>query len=205
MSKLTERKTDKKTEIVRAAAALFRRKGYNGTGLNEILEASGAPKGSLYHYFPRGKEQIGAAAMDRGAAWTLREMAKINADSASTADFVRAFGRATAKWLEKSDYENGCAIATTLLETAHTAQAIREAGRRAFDSWRDALEARLMTEGVAPERAKRLSALAVAAFEGGMILARVEREPASIVAAMDEAADAIEAAVVGARQTARAG
>ena len=53
--------------LIWAAAKLFRRQGYSGTGLRDILAASGAARGSLYHYFPDGKEQIGAAAVT--AAW----------------------------------------------------------------------------------------------------------------------------------------
>ena len=51
--------------LLDSAVDLLQRQGYRGTGLNELLERSGAPRGSLYHYFPGGKEQIGAEAIAR--------------------------------------------------------------------------------------------------------------------------------------------
>jgi TetR/AcrR family transcriptional repressor of lmrAB and yxaGH operons len=51
--------------LLGTAADLFQRQGYHGTGLNQILAESGAPKGSLYHYFPEGKEALAAAALGR--------------------------------------------------------------------------------------------------------------------------------------------
>ena len=51
--------------LLDAAVDLLQRQGYHGTGLNELLERSEAPRGSLYHYFPGGKEQIGAEAIGR--------------------------------------------------------------------------------------------------------------------------------------------
>jgi len=56
-----------KASLVRAAMRLFRRQGFASTGLQQILSASGAPKGSLYHYFPNGKEALGAAAIELSA------------------------------------------------------------------------------------------------------------------------------------------
>ena len=56
-------KSRQRQALVWAAAKLFRRQGYSGTGLRDILAASGAARGSLYHHFPGGKEEIGAAAV----------------------------------------------------------------------------------------------------------------------------------------------
>jgi AcrR family transcriptional regulator len=55
--------TDSKGKTLAAAAKLFRQQGYHGTALHDILTAGGSPRGSLYFHFPKGKEQIGAAAL----------------------------------------------------------------------------------------------------------------------------------------------
>jgi AcrR family transcriptional regulator len=44
--------------IVTATAELFRRQGYNGTGLKQVTQAAGAPVGSVYHFFPGGKDEL---------------------------------------------------------------------------------------------------------------------------------------------------
>ena len=46
--------------IVDASAELFRRQGYNATGVKQIVTEAQAPFGSLYHFFPGGKEQLAA-------------------------------------------------------------------------------------------------------------------------------------------------
>src|SRR5271165_4876433 len=63
--------------IVRAAVALFRKQGFAATGLNEILSRSGAPKGSLYHYFPGGKAELGEAAVRQAGATVTRTLSAL--------------------------------------------------------------------------------------------------------------------------------
>ena len=55
--------SDSKEKTLIAAARLFRRQGYHGTALHDILEAAGSPRGSLYFHFPKGKEEIGEMAL----------------------------------------------------------------------------------------------------------------------------------------------
>src|SRR5947207_14909068 len=50
--------TDTRTRMIEATALLIRQRGYHGTSLNDILSASGAPRGSLYFHFPGGKDQL---------------------------------------------------------------------------------------------------------------------------------------------------
>ena len=93
--------------IVQAAVTLFRRKGYSGTGLNDIVALSGAPKGSLYHYFPRGKAAIAEAAVrssGRNVAETLNRLAK---DHKSAGKLVRAYGTLIGGWMAKSKFVDG--------------------------------------------------------------------------------------------------
>src|SRR5256885_8806988 len=77
--------------IVRAAAALFRRNGYSATGINEIAELSGAPKGSLYHYFPGGKDQIAEAAVRFAGAGVVATLEKLEQDHSSAASMILAY------------------------------------------------------------------------------------------------------------------
>lgn len=69
-----------KDEIIRTTAKLIQEKGYVGTGLKEIIEQSGAPRGSIYYHFPDGKEQIALEAVK----WTREAAAALYSGRASS-------------------------------------------------------------------------------------------------------------------------
>lgn len=174
--------------IVQSAADLFRRQGYAATGLNEIVKESGAPKGSLYHYFPAGKEAIGAAAVAfSGArvAGTLQGLAKRHSHASG---IVKAYGGLLASWMEQSGFRAGCPITTTLLETAPQSEEIAAAGVEAFALWRGIFVAALQRDGVVKKRAEQLGRFALSALEGSLILARAECSKAPILVAAAEVA-----------------
>jgi len=81
---------------VRAAATLFRRNGYAATGINEIAELAGAPKGSLYHYFPDGKQQIGEAAVRLAGKSVVVTLEKLELQHETTAAVIQAYCRLLA-------------------------------------------------------------------------------------------------------------
>jgi TetR/AcrR family transcriptional repressor of lmrAB and yxaGH operons len=160
--------------IVRAAATLFRRNGYAATGINEIAEVSGAPKGSLYHYFPEGKDQIAEAAVRFAGAGVVATLEKLAQEHGNAASMVRAYCRLVAGWMAKSGFRDGCPITTTLLESAPQSAGLTGAGREAFDRWCAVIAGALVRDGFSRAEARRLSTLAVSAIEGALILARVE-------------------------------
>ncbi len=162
-----------KESLVRTAMRLFRRQGYASTGLQQILADSGAPKGSLYHYFPAGKDAVGEAAVDM-AAGMIRDMLEgLATRHRAPRDFVRAWCRVMAGWMRESAFRSGCPIATTLLETAPQSPAITAAGRRAIDGWIDVVARVLVRDGTTRRDALRRAQLLVAAMEGALLLARV--------------------------------
>mgnify|MGYP003776138191 CR=1 FL=1 len=179
--------------LVQAAAQLFRRQGYGATGLNEILAASGAPKGSLYHYFPRGKAQIGAEVVEWAAERTAATLGELTETEPSPADVLRRYARMVVGWLEESDFRDGSPITTVLLELAPQEPAVTAAGRAAFAAWAAVLETGLGARGVPADRARRLADLAVAALDGSLVRARVERDGRPVVEAVDQVADLFDA------------
>lgn len=180
--------------IVKTATRLFRRRGYEGVGLNELVEASGAPKGSLYHYFPAGKAQIGAAAVSAGGAAATAVLNGL-LEVMSPAGAVERYGEMLAKGMEQSGFRDGCPVATIVLETAPQTPEIAEAGREVFNEWRLSFRDALVRSGVGGERARSLAALAVSAFEGALILARVDGSSAAITQTAAEVARLFRSAV----------
>lgn len=166
--------------IVRAAATLFRRNGYAATGINEIAELAGAPKGSLYHYFPDGKDAIGEAAVRFAGKGLVVTLEKLEAEHRSAASMLQAYCRLLAGWMAKSGFRDGCPISTTLLESAPQSERIAQAGREAFAAWGVVIARALIRDGFSKPEARRLSTLAISSIEGALILSRVEASAAPI-------------------------
>jgi TetR/AcrR family transcriptional repressor of lmrAB and yxaGH operons len=160
--------------IIRAAATLFRRNGYAATGINEIAELAGAPKGSLYHYFPDGKDQIGEAAVRFAGKLVIATLEKLEQEHKSAAAMMQAYCRLLAGWMAKSGFRDGCPISTTVLESVPQSPGIALAGREAFAAWQAVIARALLRDGFSKGEARRLSTFAVSSIEGALILARVE-------------------------------
>lgn len=179
--------------IVNAAVTLFRRQGYASTGLNDLVDASGAPKGSLYHYFPDGKASIAIAAVVEAGRRVAETMAKLARESRSTGDLLRAHARLLSGWMRNSGFRDGCPITTVLLELAPKDRGVSEAGRKAYAARLGVLRDKLIADGFSLSRAERLAILCVSTLQGALIQSRVERSGAAIQAAADELAILLEA------------
>lgn len=182
--------------IVATAAALFRRQGYAATGTNQIVTTSGAPKGSLYHYFPGGKEQIAEASVAHSGELVRGTLDRLLQES-SPADALRAYARLVAGWLQDSAFRDGSPIATTLLELAPGSTPVTAAGRLVYTSWCQLLAHAMVDAGAPADRADRLGRLAIAALDGALLLARVEQSAEPLLAVMDEVAALCDAATGG--------
>ncbi|MBU6395487.1 MAG: TetR/AcrR family transcriptional regulator [Sphingomonadales bacterium] len=181
--------------ILAAAAGLFRRQGYAGTGLSEILEASGAPKGSLYHYFPGGKAEIGAHAVTFAGGLVTGSLEALAKEHQAPGDLLRAYAAQLADWMAQSAWQAGCPIATVLLETAPGEATITAAGAETLAGWSAVFARSLVAAGVPPERAQRLAGTTIAAMEGALLLARVQQSADPILTTADEIARLLEAAI----------
>ena len=166
---------DPKEKTLSAAVKLFSQRGYHGTGLQDILEAGGAPRGSLYFHFPKGKEQIGEAAVLLGTEG-VREFIT---DAAQTSGNVQAFlvklTRGMAANLERSGYREGCPVATTALETAAQSDVLGRAARTAFQTWEQEIKRALISFGMKANQADRTATAVLSQLEGALLLARTYR------------------------------
>lgn len=177
--------------LVDTAARLFQERGYAATGLAEVLEAAQAPKGSLYHHFPDGKEGLAVAAVERSAGRFLETLLKDAAASASSADMVLRFASRLAGWLEQSGFRLGCPLATLALEQAAISERLAGALSVAFAGWQEALAARLHADGLDTGRSAALARLSLCTIEGALILARTSRDSAPLRQAAETLAGVI--------------
>ena len=170
------KKSNSREKLIETTAALLQKQGYFGTGLNEIVKESGAPKGSLYFHFPGGKEELAAEALALNGAGMR---ALLQAALEGVEDVEQALGIAIdvlVQQLEESDYLKGCPIATVALEAAATSDRLHEVVKEAYESWETIVEARLVTAGAPEAEAKEQAVGILAAVEGGLLLSRAYRD-----------------------------
>ena len=167
--------TDSKGRTLAAAAKLFRQQGYHGTALHDILAAGGSPRGSLYFHFPKGKEEIGEAALTLAGEAVRQAIAHAAETSENTEVFLTRVARGMAADLEKSNYKEGCPIATTALETSAQSDALGAATRTAFQKWESEIKRGLMRFGMNTEDADQIATTVLSQLEGALLLARTYR------------------------------
>ena len=162
--------------LLAATNESFRRRGYNGTSLKHVTEAAQAPTGSLYHFFPGGKDELASEVLvTSGAAY--RELFETIADAAaSPGDAVTDFFDGAAAVLEETDFVDPCPIGTVAREVASTNEKLRQATEQVFASWIDAATTRLQAAGIDDDEAATLATTVVAALEGAFVLARAKRD-----------------------------
>lgn len=171
--------------IIDAAVRLFRQRGYAATGLNELVEASGSPKGSLYYYFPEGKPSIAVAAVEEAGRRVIATIEELAARTATTGELLIEHARLLGEWMEQSGFRDGCPMTTVLLELAPGDRAVAEAGRQAFAARLRLLRTRLEAEGHDLRTAEALALVCINALQGSLVMARIEasKEPIERTAA----------------------
>ena len=173
------RKTDARARAIATAERLFRIQGYTATGLNQIIEESGSPKGSFYFHFPRGKAQLAEEAIDHYVAGRMAVLRTISANTAGDAlKFVHRVFRTFAAEMIATDFQYGCLMQNLANELpALDAELTQRVARGFVDSTAIVAE-HFRGCGFAAARASSAAAALVAAVEGARTIARLERTPA---------------------------
>ena len=149
----------------------LQRKGLHGVGLNELLAAADAPKGSLYHHFPNGKTELAVAAIERVGQRAEQAVAALFQRQSDPLDALTIRLQGARGQLQDSAFERGCPLATVALESGPQDHEIRAALANAFAAIRQALQQQLQSHGY--PQPEGLAALFVALYEGGLLQARV--------------------------------
>ncbi|MEN9938880.1 MAG: putative HTH-type transcriptional regulator YxaF [Chloroflexota bacterium] len=172
--------------FIETTARLLETQGYFATGLNQIVAESGAPKGSLYYYFPDGKEGLTVEVIERVSA-TIADHIRVNlAVTEDPAEAIDGFLRMMARAVEATNCQGGGPIATVALETSAVSERLRAACREAYRSWQGVFAEKLVAGGWRPEQATGLAGLIIAAIEGAIILCRTERSAVPLERVADE-------------------
>ena len=170
--------------MIETTAVLVRENGVTDTSFSDVLVASGAPRGSLYHYFPRGKAQLIEEATRYGAGFVARRISR-TLEELDTAATVRAFGGFWVGLLRESDFAAGCPVVAAALE-GERIPAAREAAGEGFETWGRILAGGLERDGLPPDQAEPLATLIVSSMEGAVVLCRAQRTTVPLERVVDQ-------------------
>jgi AcrR family transcriptional regulator len=166
--------------ILRAGESLFRKQGYSATGLKELSSVAAAPWGSIYHFFPGGKEELGIEVLDYATDLYGEAIKNAFERSASPDAAVEAIFRAEVKILEGSDYRNGCPAVAVTVDAASTSERLRAACASTFARWLDCYAQGFRDAGAPKAEARSLAWFVLSVFEGAVVLSRASKSPAPV-------------------------
>jgi AcrR family transcriptional regulator len=167
--------------MVVSAALLIRERGAHATAISDVLEHSGAPRGSAYHYFPGGRTQLLCEAVD----YAGEHVGAIVIEAEGSLELLETLIDKYRRQLLGSDFRAGCPIAAVSVEAGEEQDRERmapviERAAAVFDRWSELIAQRFIADGIPADRANELAVLATSAIEGAILLARVRRDVAPL-------------------------
>ena len=194
--------SDARQKMIESAVVLLATRGLQGTAFSDVLERSGAPRGSIYHHFPDGKEQLVDAAIELAGDRALRVLDAVR--DAPPKDVTGFFLDLWREVLVRSNLRAGCAVLAVTVATdspdllGHAASIFR--------AWRGRLAELYVTGGMPASAAARLAVTVIAATEGAVVVSRAEQslEPFEEVAkALLAMTPGVSSAAKGAKRAAK--
>ncbi len=176
--------TSTRDHIIDITSKLLEARGYHATGLSQIIAQSGAPRGSLYYYFPQGKEELTAEAVMRTGRLTAQRITEQLAQVEEPAESLRQFIRNVAYHVERSGFEAGGPLSIVAMETVNSSERLNLVCRSAYQLLEQTFADKLRQSGYTQERAERLATFVTASLEGSIMLSRTKHsgEPLRIMA-----------------------
>ncbi|MGH8967802.1 MAG: TetR/AcrR family transcriptional regulator [Actinomycetes bacterium] len=177
-------RTDTRARLVATTAALLQRQGYEATSIKRIVTDAGATFGSLYHFFPEGKEQLAAEALRYGAEDFADLLRRGLSASDDPGEAVSRCALLLADTLRESEWTDGCPVAATALEIIGRSPLIQQASDQALMQWRELIAAKLRASGIEAGAAHGLACTVLSTLEGAELLSRVsgDDEPLRLAA-----------------------
>lgn len=179
------RQSDARDRMVQAAVVLLQRRGVHGVGLLDVVAEADAPRGSIYHHFPGGKDEVIIAAVALAAANAEAQILKAGAAGATPQEVVRRIAAVFRYLPQRSGWTTGCPVAATAMDGEHLTPAVQQAVKDAFDRWGGAAAQVLRNAGWRRGDAQARGLALIAALEGGLLLARAVRSAAPYDAAVE--------------------
>lgn len=183
--------------MVYEAAQALREDGVAGASLRTVAARAAAPRGSLQHYFPGGKDQLVTEALAWSGTFAAEQVRAYLRDTRRPTP-SGMFDDLVRRWcaeLEDRQFARGCPVAASVVDASHANPRVRAAAATALATWQEPLRSGLRTMGVRPARAAALATLMLAALEGSLVLARAERDTRALRVVSKELAPVLDAAL----------
>jgi len=173
--------SDARRKMIESAVTLLAMRGLQGTALSDVLERSGAPRGSIYHHFPEGKDELVDAAIELSGQRALRVLDAV--EGASPGEITAYFLDLWREVLVRSKLRAGCAVLAVTVAT--DSPDLLDHAAAIFRAWQGRLAELYVGAGIEPGTASSLATTLIAASEGAVVLSRAQRslEPFEQVAA----------------------
>jgi AcrR family transcriptional regulator len=183
--------------MVFSAAQLIRREGVSSAGMRDVAVHAQAPRGSLQHYFPGGKEQLVNEAVGWAGRYAGDRVARFVAalPEPKPSELFAAMVRQWTDEYRTSGFAGGCPVAAATVDRAESTASTREAASAAFATWTGSVAEALAAMGVAEDRAGALATLMIGALEGAILIARAEQDVRALTTVARELGPLLDAAL----------
>lgn len=161
--------------MLEAAVELFGARGYEGVGVAELLEKSGAPRGSLYFHFPGGKQQIGAEVVARVGEQVAMRFRGLHESGVDLNAFIVTVFKTTAKESRDRCYAQSCPMAAIATGFGSGDETLATAVRGAFDAWEEEIRVAAAARGMSDANAKIFASAMLTAMEGAFVISKAQR------------------------------
>lgn len=166
---------DTKSLIIEVATKLFQQKGYIGVGLSEILKACNISKGSLYHHFPNGKEELLIACLQSLNEVITQDIENIFNQYPNTKEATQAMIDKLVVHFETEGTITGYTFSSIVSEMASLSEPVRNACSLLYSKMQEIYSNKLEADGFSTEVANSIALTLVATVEGGMMLCLTQK------------------------------
>ena len=164
-------KSDSKEQMIEGALALLAQQGLQATSFSEVLKLTKAPRGSIYHHFPGGKDELVTEALKLLEKRTIKSIQDL--DGSNPEKIVEGFLGLWRYLLTTYDFSVGCsAVAVTV---ATNSPELLKQSESIFESWQKVLSKRFIKAGIKPKQAAEFTTTLIAASEGAVVMSRAAK------------------------------
>ncbi|MGW2564108.1 TetR/AcrR family transcriptional regulator [Streptomyces sp. NPDC001514] len=185
--------------MVFSAAQLIRRDGVTATGMRDVVAHAGAPRGSIQHYFPGGKEQLVNEAVGWAGTYAGKRVGRLLAEM-SLPSPGGLFAAMVQQWIDEyraNGFDTGCPVAAATVDCTASTESTRTAAADAFAAWTRPAAQALEQMGVPSRRAEALATVMISALEGAILIARTERDVRALTTVAQELGPLLDSGVTG--------
>ena len=181
--------------IVYATVQSIRERGVSGTSLRDVVERAEAPRGSLQHYFPGGKDQLVGEALAWSGHYAAAAVARAEQAATRPSDLLAAMAAQWSEEFRARGFTRGCPLVAAAADVVAGGHESNAAVRSAFTTWITPLRDALRRLGIPAARARSLAVVSISSLEGAIVLSRAEEDLAPLRAVVRELGPVLDAAV----------